>query len=67
MNPEEKKQMVKIGIHFKKYQKAHKDLGEPFKQPNGPIKEVSAGTNEHELTTGFALDEIMKFIIQKNK
>ena len=40
--------------------KAHKPLGEPFKKSNGCIPEVSAGTHEHERTTGCALELILK-------
>jgi len=54
----------RIGIHFKASKKG-KPLGEEFVSQKGPISEVSAGTGEHEMTTGVALDAILAFFMSK--
>ncbi|CDW78685.1 UNKNOWN [Stylonychia lemnae] len=67
MNPKEIEWARKVGIHYKKYNRQYKQLGEQFKQQQGHILEVSAGTDRHELTTGFSHSLIVQFIDQKFK
>lgn len=62
MKPAEKKWATEVGIHYKKYSKAFKPVGEPFKNANGPILEVSAGSDQHELTTGCSTEAFLQFI-----
>ena len=52
-----------ISVHYKAYKTEHKDVGVPFKTSNGPITEVSAGTNVHAMTTGLATHAALNFII----
>ena len=54
-----------IGIHFRAYKQEHKDLGVLFKQQNGPITEVSAGTSVHTMTTGLSTDAALSFILER--
>jgi len=37
LSVQEKTKLSAIGIHFKAYQKAHKEVGEAFQNQNGPI------------------------------
>ena len=41
------------------------DVGVLFEQQNGPILEVSAGTDKHELTTGRSLEQILTFMLER--
>ena len=49
----EKLYFKKVGTHFNQT-KRYKPLGLPFREQKGPIYEVSAGTDKHELTTAYS-------------
>jgi hypothetical protein len=65
MSEKEKQNMKKIGIHFKCYQKNKKDLGVKLPNQNGPILELSAGTSEHEKSTGYSWLKIKEYLVAK--
>lgn len=62
---EEQARLGEIGIHFKSYKQGHKNVGEPFQNQNGPISEVSAGTNQHAWTTPKSLEAAIAFMATK--
>ena len=57
--------LASIGIHFRKYRQGHKEVGYVFRNQHGPIREVSAGTSEHQWTTGLSLDAVINFMTEK--
>ena len=59
--------LANIGIHFKAYYKTYQEVGEILPSQNGPILEVSAGTDQHVLTTGVSAPAINDFLIKKFK
>lgn len=65
MTRKEYRFLERIGIHYKAYYKDFEEVGVKFKQQYGPILEVSAGTNEHVLTTGVSTPSLCEFIKEK--
>jgi hypothetical protein len=59
--------LARIGIHFKAYYKNYQEVGEVLPKQDGPIIEVSAGTDQHVLTTGVSAPAINDFLIKKFK
>ena len=66
-NEKELQFLANIGIHFKAYYKTYQEVGEVLPSQNGPILEVSAGTDQHVLTTGVSAPAINDFLIKKFK
>ena len=54
--------LAEIGIHFKIFRKVEVPFGQRMKKQNGPIPEVSAGTNIHAWSTGRSLEAIWSFM-----
>lgn len=59
--------LAEIGIHFRAYRNDHMEVGEVFPHQQGGIREVSAGTSEHVLTTGVSTPAIIDFLNNKFK
>jgi len=59
--------LANIGIHFKAYYKTYLEVGKILPSQNGPILQVSAGTDQHVLTTGVSAPAINDFLIKKFK
>ena len=57
--------LAEIGINFKIYKQVEVPFGQPLKVQNGPILEVSAGTNVHLRSTGRSLEAIWSFMREK--
>lgn len=62
---QEHRLLKRIGIHYRAYRSDHVEVGEEFKGQVGPIKEVSAGTSEHVLTTGVSTPSLLTFIAKQ--
>ena len=66
MRANEINQVRTYSIHFKRHSVGSPvDVGMIFEQQNGPILEVSAGSDRHELCTGKSLEAICAFMLER--